>query len=218
MTAELDIVLSPGQVRGLPVPVTVADTDLLQGPCWLAGWSLRDATGDIPANVEGTVLSPGALATIATTASLPAGTYAIAWSVFLQGAPGAGDANNFQLRDSAGVVVGSVNPGVAGAYPQNPVEVTTTVAGAVFVQSIAAGTVGVTYGAEISVQPTLAPNTVVEIQDGNQVLGESCIPANGSDTEIMPGDGLHVSQRIHLHIVSGAVTGVVYARLARQTG
>jgi hypothetical protein len=102
---------------------------------------------------QGTVTSPGALATIATTASVPAGTYNIAWQVSLSGTLGAVDANNFRLVDSTGNVLVSINPSVAGTYPQEAVEVTTTTAGAVLVQSILAGTVASVYGAQLSVIP-----------------------------------------------------------------
>lgn len=215
MTVDVDITVGDLPIRGIPVPLTTVDVLILGGPCTLLGWSLREAAGEIPGQADGTVLSPGALANIAVTASIPAGTYTVNWTVTLLGAAGAGDVNNFQLVDSAGVVVASLNAGAAGQYPQAPVQVTTTVAGTVRVQSIAAGTAGVTYGADITAIPTLGIAATVEFQDGNQPLGESAVAPGSADTQLMFDDGVQVTGQILLHVIRGAVTGVVYAKLDR---
>lgn len=214
---EIDITVVPGPVRGVPVPATAVDVTPINGPCYLSGWSLREAAGEIAGSGSGSVTSPGALATIATTASLPAATYTVNWEVELAGTLGAGDANNFQLVDSAGVVLASINAAAAGVYPQEPTEITTTVAGAVLVRSIAAGTVASVYSAQVSAIPAIGVMAQVELQDGNQPLGESSMESQGSDTEVMPGEGLRVSNTVRLHIVSGAVTGVLYARFDKQS-
>lgn len=52
MSAELDIDISVGSVRALPVGVTTADLTLLQGVGVLYGWSLRETTGAAVATVE----------------------------------------------------------------------------------------------------------------------------------------------------------------------
>lgn len=215
---EIEIDIAAGPVRVLPVPVTTVDVLLINGPCELAGFSLRDATGDIPLEAENSVTSPAALATIVVTASLPAGTYTVNWTVELGGTLAAGDANNFQLVDVAGGLVASVNPAVAGNYPQAPVEIITTTAGTVKIIAIAAGTAGAIYSAQVSIIPTAAGNTVVELQDGNNPLAECAVPNPGADSRWYGSDGLKVRNRINLHIISGAVTGAVYARFQKNTG
>lgn len=217
MTAELDITVVTDQIRGVPVPVTAVDVTPIQGPCTLFGWSLREASGELALEASGSVTSPGATTTIATTASLPAGTYQVAWTVELAGTLAAADANNFQLVDSAGVVVGSVNGSGAGVYPQGAVQVTTTVAGAVLVRSNAAGTVGAIYSAQVEVTPSLTPAAIVELQDTGQPLGESAMAAQGFNTEVMPGSGLHVTGQVKVHVISGTVTGVLYVRFDKQS-
>jgi hypothetical protein len=217
MSAEIDITVTLDRIRGVPIPVTAVDVTPIQGPCILYGWSLREASGEIAASVSGSVTSPGATATICTTASLAAGTYTVQWEVELAGTLGVGDANNFQLVDAAGVVVGSINAAVAGVYPQGTVEVTTTVSGAILVRSNAAGTVASVYSAQLAVQPSITPAAIVEFQDGGQVLGESSMEAQGTDFETMPADGLHVSGMVKAHIVQGTVTGVLYVRFDKQS-
>lgn len=217
MTAEIDITVVTDQIRGVPVPVTAVDVTPIQGPCTLYGWSLREASGELPGNASGSVTSPAALATIATTPSLAAGTYVVTWEVELAGTLAAGDANNFQLVDSAGVVVGSINAAVAGVYPQGQVEVTTTTAGAFLVRANAIGTVGAIYSAELNVQPSLTPACIVELQDTAQPLGESAMQAQGFDTETMPATGLHVTGQVKIHVIQGTVTGVLYVRFNKQS-
>jgi len=217
MTAELDITFVAAPVRGVPVPVTSVDVTPIQGPCVLNGWSFREASGELAADVSGSVTSPAALATIATTASLPPGTYTIAWTVGLAGTLAAADANNMRLVDSAGNVLTAIMPAVAGTYPQANAQVTTTVAGAVLVQAIALATVGAVYSADIVVSPSLQPTAIVELQDGGQVLGESAMQAQGTDTEVMPREGVRVSGQVKVHVIQGAVAGVLYATFDKQS-
>lgn len=217
MSAEIDITVVTDAIRAIPVPVTTVDVTPITGPCQLYGWSLREASGEIPGQGSGSVTSPGATATIATTASMPAGSYQVSWEVELAGTLGAGDANNFRLVDANGNVLVSINAAAAGVYPQQAVEVNTTVAGAIFVQSIAAGTVGAVYSAQVSAQPTFTPAVIVELQDGNQPLGETAIAAQSFDTEVMPSDGIHVGQSIKVHVIQGTVTGVLYVRFDKQS-
>lgn len=42
---SLDIEITAGSVRALPVPVTTANDVVIQGGCWLYGWSLVENTG-----------------------------------------------------------------------------------------------------------------------------------------------------------------------------
>src|SRR5215471_18419592 len=99
MTDSLDILVVAGPIRGVPFPATAVDVDVIQGPCVLNGWSFRDAAGELALEASGSVTSPAAGVTIATTASLPAGTYVVSWEVQLAGTLAAADANNFQLVD-----------------------------------------------------------------------------------------------------------------------
>lgn len=215
MSEPLDITITAGAFRGLPVTPTAVDVTLLNGPAVLRGWSLRDITGEVPFENEGSVTSPAAGAVIASIAGVPAGTYNVNWTVELAGTIAAADSNNFELSSPAGVVLVSVNPAVAGDYPQPSIEVTSATAGTWTVKAVALGTVGAIYSASFSLEPTLNPATVVELQDGNQILGESAMYPNRSDHQILPLPGLHVAQQIKLHVVSGQVTGVVYAEFYR---
>lgn len=199
-----------GDKRPITVMPTAVDVTPFSGSGYLAGWSLRDMAGDATVDNSGSVVAPGAAATIATTAALPAGTYAVTWSVGLQGAAAAADANNFQLVDTAGQVLVSVNPGAAGDYIQAATEVTVLAGQTVSVKSVGAGTAGVTYSADLSLDPTQAIETIVEIQDGSGILGEVSFQTGRSQTSDLGYPGVLLAGAVTLHIVSGKVTGAVY--------
>jgi hypothetical protein len=209
---EIDIDITAGPVRVLPVLATAVDVLLIQGPCQLNGWSLRDATGDLPLETEGSVTTPGALSTICSIANVPAGTYLVNWLVQLAGTPAAADANNFQLVNGATGLVVSANQGAIGEYPQDQVEIVVPATQTVKIVNIAAGTAGAIYTAQLALIPIAAGNSIVELQDGNNPLAEIAVPNPGADKQWFGGAGLHVRNRINLHMVSGAVTGAIYAR------
>lgn len=207
---NIDVSVTVGDKRPITVAPTATDVTPFSGEGYLAGWSLRDVSGDVAVDVSGSVVAPGAAATIATTAALPAGTYTVTWSVGLQGAAAAADSNNFQLVTTAGQVAVSVNPGVAGDYLQAATEVTVTAGQTVSIKSIGAGTAAVTYSANLSLDPTQEIETIVEIQDGNGILGEVSFQANRSATNDLGYPGVLLAGQVTLHIVSGKVTGAVY--------
>lgn len=202
--------MTVGDKRPLTVAPTAVDVPVYSGEGYLAGWSLRDVSGDAVVDVSGSVVAPGAAATIATTAALPAGTYTVTWAVGLQGAAAAADANNFQLMNGAGQVLVSVNPGAAGDYIQAATEVVVTAGQTVSVKSIGAGTAGVTYSADLSLDPTQEIETIVEIQDGSGILGEISFQNQRSQTNDLGYPGVLLAGQVTLHVVSGKVTGAIY--------
>lgn len=205
-------------IRAIPIPVSLTDLTLITGPGRILGWSLREASGDVPAAVTGSVVAPAAGATIATTGALAQATMIVKWTVQLSGAAAAADLNNFQLRHGTTVVAASINLGAAGDYPQPEVEVPVGFLETLNVVAIGAGTAGVTYTATISAEIITSPGAVVEFQDGNQPLGESAMPGQGVDQRTFPGQGLEFHQQIKVHIITGTITGAVYAIFDRQTG
>lgn len=211
----LDVAAVYGDVFPIPVPPTSADSTILTSDCRILGWSLRDATNDIAFQAEGSVVSPGANTTVVQLTSIPAGIYDVTWEVALQGAAAAADADNFQLKNGATLVEISINPGAAGTYPQVGARITVLAGGTVSIQSVAAGTVGVTYLAQIEIVPVARADSVVEIQDVGNILGEIAPLGNVSDTVYFGDLGVPCQGQIKLHVVSGAVTGVVYAKLQR---
>lgn len=213
--AELTIDLDTGEVMALPVPATSVDVTVIQSDCRLVGWSLRDASIPSPGDGEGSVVSPGAGAAIVTLAGLRAGTYDVIWQVALQGAAAAADANNFQLKNGAAVVEGSINAGAAGTYSQANARIAVTANGTVTVNAIAAGTAGVTYLAQIELVPVIVGATVVEIQDTGNILGELSLGPNQAETDALDHYGVLCQGQIRLHVISGSVTGVIFARLSR---
>ena len=208
--ASLEVSVAVGDKRPITVAPTATDVTVFSGSGYLAGWSLRDVATDVTVDVSGSVVAPGAAATIATTAALPAGTYTVTWEVALQGAAAAADANNFQLVTSAGQVLVSANPGAAGGYPQISTEVTVTAGQTVSVKSVGAGTAGVTYSTALSLDPTQQIETIVEVQDGNGILGEVSFQLSRASTSDFGEPGLLLAGQVTLHIVSGKVTGAVY--------
>jgi|SRR5579859_4380383 len=213
--SELTIEVGTGDVQALPVPPTSADVVLIGSDCRLVGWSLRDTTTPAAGQNENSTVSPAAGAAIATVSGLRAGTYDIVWSVSLQGAAAAADADNFQLKNGATVVENAVNAGAAGTFPQTGTRITVPANGTVTINAIAAGTVGVTYLASIELVPTLVGASVVEIQDSGNILGEVSLAPSEAKTSVLDHDGVVCQGQIRLHIIAGSVTGVVFARLSR---
>jgi hypothetical protein len=207
---EIDIDIQLGGILPLTVLPTSTDVTILQGAGRLAGWSLRDVNATAPAAVSGSAVAPAAGTDIAALSGLAAGTYTVTWTVGLQGAAAAGDANNFQLYDTAGNILASVNPGAAGEFIQPNTEVTVAAASKIAVKSIGVGTAAVTYSVDISISPTVETNTVVEIQDSANVLGEVALIGRASDTKDFGSGGIRAFGVIKLHVVSGTVTGTVY--------
>lgn len=215
---EIELIVAAGPVRAIPIPVTAADIVAINGPCQLCGWSLREASGEANFNTSGSVTSPAALGTICGTAVLAAGTYQVDWSVQLAGTVAVGDANNFQLVFGPTGVVISENQGAVGDYPQQQVEFTLATAGIIKIIALAIGTVGAIYTAQMTGIPTTIADAVVEIQDGNNPLGEVSESGNGVDTRWFGGDGMWVRNRINVHVIQGTVTGALYARYQKNTG
>lgn len=213
---EIDITVGPERIDVIPVPATSVDVTPLSGPARLMGWSFREASGEGPQRKSGSVTSPGAGAAIASITPLNAGTYDVTWQVELTGAAAAADANNFRLTNGGAQTLDSENPGAAGVYPQIPTDIGVGALGTIQVIAIAAGTVGVTYTADLSIAPRLVSAAAVELQDGNQALGESSMPPQGSDTQRMPGNGVHVRGQLLVHVLAGTVAGVIYAVIEPQ--
>jgi hypothetical protein len=211
VTVELDT----GEVMALPVLPTSVDVQVIASDCRLVGWSLRDTSTPAAQDGAAQVVAPGAGAAIVTLSGLRAGTYDVVWQVGLQGAAAAADANNFQLKNGVTVVENSDNAGAAGAYSQVGARITVPVNGTVTVNAIGAGTAGVTYLANVELTPSQVGATVVEIQDTGNILGEVSLPPGGSETDVLDHFGVLCQGRISVHVISGQVTGVVYARLYR---
>jgi hypothetical protein len=207
--------LDTGEVMALPVLPTSADQLLISSDCRLVGWSLRDTSVPAAADNAGQVVAPAAGAAIVTLSGLRAGTYDVNWQVGLQGAAAAADADNFQLKNGATVIENTINAGAAGAYVQTGTRITVPANGTVTINAIGAGTAGVTYLAQIELVPTQVGATVVELQDSGNILGEVSLLPGGAETDVLDHYGVLCQGRINLHVISGQVTGVVYARLNR---
>lgn len=215
---EIDITIEADPVRAIGVPATSVDVLILNGPAELTGWSLREAAGEAPIGAEGSVTSPAAGAQIAGTVVLAAGTYNVDWTVGLAGTLAAADANNFQLRNAVTGVLVSANLAVAGDYPQQPIQLVVAQATTVNVIAIALGTVGAIYTAQITVTPVTTSDALVEIQDGNNALAEISLGAGGADSRTYTDTGIKIRNRINLHVISGTVTGAIFARFQKNTG
>jgi hypothetical protein len=208
--AEIDVDITLGGKLPIDVGPTSTSAIILQGAGRLAGWSLRDVNTTAPVAASGNVVAPAAGADIVALTGLPGGTYTITWTVGLQGAAAAGDADNFQLYDTAGNILASVNPGAAGEYIQPSTEVTVAAGAKIAIKAIAVGTAAVTYAADLSVSPTVETNTVVEIVDGQNTLGEVAFVTRAAETQDFGEGGIVVFQGVTLNVISGTVKGAVF--------
>lgn len=213
MSADLEIGMVTGPVTPVPVPVTTVDVPITNGPCVFYGFSMRESSGDVPKDNEGSVTSPTALQTIVTLTGLAAGTYTVNWTVGLAGTLAAADANNFELLDSAGGVTPSINLAVAGEYQQVASEVSIGANGSISIEAIALATVGAIYSAQLSIEPSIVDDAVAEIRDGNQVIACIGLGIGGSETENFGPPGVKVAASVTLHVIQGSMTGAVYVDL-----
>lgn len=208
---EIELDVASGGTQPLLVAATSTDITLFFGGGILRGWSLRDVAASQANQVSGNATAPAAGATIASLTGLAAGTYTVTWTVGLQGAAAAADANNFQLFDTAGNLIASVNPGAAGEYPQLAVNVTVGAGATIGVKAIGAGTAAIVYSADIAIVAQDANPAVVEIQDIANVLGEISFATFRSNTEWFDADGPQIMGKLLVHVISGTVVGTVYA-------
>lgn len=207
---EIEIDIGSGQALPINVLPTTVGVTPFRGGGVLAGWSLRDATGAIQNQTSGTVAAPGAGTVIAQLTGLPAGTYMVNWAVELTGALAAADANNLVLFTGAGNVQVAIAPPAAGEYPQEPVEVTIPANGTIGVKAIGTATAGTVYTAQFAISPTLELETVVELQDGGNIVGEFSSGSVRAWTQWFGEHGPPIFTGITLAVLSGAVTGCIY--------
>ena len=214
----LEVEVSLGHIRAIPVSNPASGTVVLAGPGELMGWSFRESGAETGSSAEGSVVAPAAGATIVQLVNLPVGVYTISWQVELIGAAAAADANNFQLLAGATVLAVSLNAGAAGLYVQVTVQFSLTSVQTVAVKAVGAGTAGVTYAAQVAVAPVTAGQAVLELRDGNQALAEVSAGIAGSLSRWYGPEGVRFYNAIIATPVSGQMVGVIYARFARAHG
>lgn len=194
------------------VPSTAAGTSatITSQACRLKGWSLT-ATGAAATEADGTQAAPPANTIIANSATLPAGDYLVAWTVELEGTVAQGtDNDNFQLRANAATQAVSVNPAVAGTYPQQSQVIRLTASGTIAIRNTLAGTAGSTYRAQIVITPS-APAQAL-IQDNQQIVGTMGAQFGFSDTEFLDEEGIYVGTSIVVNVIQGTVSGCIYVK------
>lgn len=208
---EVDVILNAGPVRAIPLSPALSGAVILTGPARLMGWSVRESGFEVPAEAAGSQAAPAAGTVIATIAPAGGAQYAIAWTVTLEGAVAAADRDNFGLYRGATLLTASANPAVAGEYVQDTVIDNDVFASAYSVKAIGAATAGTTYDAQITIQPVAGAEAVLELQDGNQPLAEISVPYLGTSTAWFGPGGVHVRGIVRTSVVSGALTGAIYA-------
>ena len=216
--SSLEVEISLGHIRAIPVVNPAPGAIVLTGSGELMGWSFRESGAETGLSAEGAVVSPAAGATIVSIPNVPVGVYTIAWEVQLIGAAAAADQDNFVLASGATNLEVSLNAGAAGQYPQTTVQFAVTSVQTIAVKAVGAGTVGVTYAAQVTVTPVTAGQAVLELQDGNQPLAEISAGIAGSLTQWYGPEGVRFLNRIQANPVIGQMTGTVYARFSRGLG
>lgn len=215
MTIGLDVEITSGKLRAIPILGLVADTQIISGPCKLCGFSVRDVSAENTSDVSGAVVAPAALTTIVTTPALAGGTYDVNWLVGLSGAAAAAEVNNFRLVAGGANIEVSVNPGAAGNYVQISARVTVAFGQVILVQNIGVGTAAVTYDAQLEVIPAVVQIAGGELRDGNNPLAEMACVNGGVDRAWYGTEGIEVFNQILFHPVGGILTGAVYVRYDR---
>lgn len=210
----------PGDRGAYAITVTQAQasagTVLCAGPKRLFGWSILSVGVDSTQNT-GQVVSPGIGTTIASVTGLPAGDYSVTWTVELVGAAAAADQNNFQLNNGAAAVLASDNAGAAGSYNQPGVIIPVAAGGTVSVVAIAAGTVGVTYRAQLVVT-LLAGGAIGNVLDGAQNVGVISTGPDLVDVQWMGDKGIYIGTSVAIQATVGKLSGCIYVEDVHEPG
>jgi hypothetical protein len=212
---EIDISVVSGQVRSIAVPATAVDVTILSGASHLCGWSLRDASGDMASDIEGSVVTPTAGQAIATSAAQSAGVYTVKWTVTLAGTLSTQDTNNFGLYAGSTLIATSVSPPGGGVYPQPDVQMTLTQGQTYSIKAIGAGTAASTYSASASAVPESGAQTAFEIRDTSYPVGEGFAIPGAASTQHFGQAGIKIRGALNLHIISGSVSGSILVRYAQ---
>jgi len=198
--------------RAIAVPATTAPNSapLTTALARLLGFSLT--TGDVTNSANtGSQAAPAAGTAIASLTAVPVGEYTVEWSVGVAGALAAADIDNFGLYVGAAQVAVSLNPAVAGEYPQQPITVKVPAGGAtVAIKAIGAATAGTTYTAT----ETIASGAIGQgaLMSATATLAVFGIQPGTAETEDFGDEGIYVNQDITLQVNSGTVSGCIYVR------
>ena len=120
-----------------------------------AGTSSYPSSGPAMATSGTTSATPGG-GTMVTSQGLATGDFLLSWTVQLETAAAAGDANNFGLYTGSTLLATSVNAGTVGIYPQPAVTSYLGTAATLAVKNIAAGSTGSVYNASLTVTPLMS--------------------------------------------------------------
>jgi hypothetical protein len=195
-------------LQGLPAdlqPIQILPQDYRRRKCYI------QVNGTIagPQQTSGSVTSPGANAIVASLgAGVPAGWYIAKWAVDLDGTVGAIDQNNFKLTapnvNTGGTInISSENNPLVGHYPQDDVEiyVPTGNATVIAVKTVAAGTVGAIYSAQLTLIPVIPGNGFVLVGTLGQV-------SNGQGGRIMVGQKWEIKNHGALYLAGDGASAV----------
>lgn len=212
---ELDIDISYGTVYAVGFSTATVQNPVIAGPGKLMGWSVRESGFEASQQAEGTAVAPLAGATIAQVAAPQGGIYTISWAVQLIGPAAAADQDNFALFLGATQIATALNQPVAGNYQQEEINVSDLFGSAIAVKNIGAGTAGVTYGAQIFITPTVSPQAIMELDDGNNIIAELSLRANDAASEWFGDDGIWIRNQVKVNSIQGIILGALYFKYVR---
>lgn len=200
-------VTSLGPAKHSFLPAGFPAQNVFTGHGILLGFSAENpGSADNALTAENTVTGPAAGATIASLV-LPAGTWAVSWTVgYGSGAVAAAEQNNMQLTGPASPLTALV-PAVANTeVPQQQV-VLTTAGVTVAVKAIALGTATAVYEAQIVATPVAAG--LLRVYDGRgaataQVAVSSLQPL-ASETEWLGDSGTEIKQGLWAVAPAGGI-------------
>lgn len=178
----------------------------------LMGFSAENSGSvDNALSTEGNATGPAAGATIASIV-LPAGTWAISWTVgYGAGAVAAAEQNNMQLTGPAAPLT-AIIPAVANTQVPQQQVVLTTAGVTVAVKAIGPGTATAVYEAQIVATPVA--DSFVRLYDGRgaataQVAVSSLAPL-ASETEWLGDSGTEIKQGLWAAAPAGGIALTVF--------
>lgn len=201
-----------GPARHSFLPAGFPAQNVHTGHSILLGFCAENSgSADNALTAENSVTGPAAGATIASLV-LPAGTWAISWTVGLgSGAVAAADTNNMQLTGPASPLT-AIIPAVANTQVPQPQVVLTTTGVTVAVKAIALATATAVYEAQIVATPVA--DSYLRVYDGRaagtaQVLSSALAPL-ATETEWLGDSGTEMKQGIWVAAPAGGIAVTVF--------
>lgn len=213
---ELDVEVSLGPVRPIAVSAFQASAQIVGGPCRIFGWSLRESSGGLGADINAPDAATGAIvAATAGSVQIPAGGSLTGFDISLSTA-GTAAMTVTVSNVPNGPYTYTIAVGATSLSIRYPVPLPATGAQPVVAWSATAAAVGnvTAYGGPASGLGQDA--AAVEMVTGSVVIAEVSMQLGGTATAWLGPMGVNCPGGVKMNSITGTWQGVVYAAYYRE--